>query len=43
MAWCCTEGTDAYVGNSSVIDSLEDELSEIVGTEVFIQLRNRLT
>jgi hypothetical protein len=43
MAWCCTEGTDTYVGNSSVLDSLSDELTEIVGTEVFIQLRNRLT
>ena len=43
MAWCCTEGTDAYVGNSSVLDSVSDELTEIVGTEVFIQLRNRLT
>ncbi len=42
MAWCCTEGTDAYVGESSVIDSLSHELSEIVGTEVFVQLRNRL-
>lgn len=42
MAWCCTEGTDAYVGESTVIDSLGDELSEIVGTEVFVQLRNRL-
>lgn len=42
MAWCCTEGTDAYVGDSSVIDSLSDELSEIAGAEVFVQLRNRL-
>jgi hypothetical protein len=42
MAWCCTEGTDAYVGETSVIDSLGDELSKIVGTEVFVQLRNRL-
>lgn len=42
MAWCCTEGTDAYVSESSVIDSLSRELSEIVGTEVFVQLRNRL-
>ena len=41
MEWCCTEGTDAYVGDSSVLDSLADELSEIVGTEVFVQLRNR--
>ena len=42
MAWCCTEGTDAYVGETSVLDSLDDELSKIVGTEVFVQLRNRL-
>ena len=42
MAWCCTEGTDAYVGESSVLDSLSHELSQIVGTEVFVQLRNRL-
>ena len=42
MAWCCTEGTDAYVGETSVLDSLGDELSKIVGTEVFVQLRNRL-
>ena len=43
MAWCCTEGTDAYVGESSVLDSLSHELSQIVGTEIFVQLRNRLT
>lgn len=42
IEWCCTEGTDAYVGDSSVLDSLGDALSEIVGTEVFVQLRNRL-
>ena len=42
MAWCCTEGSDAYVGQSSVIDSLGDEISKIVGTEVLVQLRNRL-
>lgn len=42
MAWCCTEESDAYVGDSSVLDSLGDELSEIVGIEVLVQLRNRL-
>lgn len=42
MAWFCTEGAAAYVGSSSVLDSLGDELSEIVGTEVLVQLRNRL-
>jgi hypothetical protein len=42
MAWCCTEGPDAYVGTSQVIDSLADELREIVGEPVFLQLRKRL-
>ena len=42
MAWCCTEGPDAYVGTSQVIDSLADELREIVGEPVFLQLRQRL-
>jgi hypothetical protein len=42
MAWCCTEGADAYVGSTSVVESLADELTEMVGTEVFVQLRARL-
>jgi hypothetical protein len=42
MAWCCTEGTLAYVGDRPVIESLSDELQAIVGTEVFVELRTRL-
>ncbi len=43
MAWCCTEGERAYVGESRVIDSLAEEITAITGTEVFVQLRRRLS
>jgi hypothetical protein len=42
MAWCCTEGERAYVGQQQVIDSLASELQEIVGPRVFLELRRRL-
>lgn len=42
MAWCCTEGPEAYVGDQPVIDSLAEEIEEVVGAEVFVQLRGRL-
>jgi len=42
MAWCCTEGERAYVGDQRVIDSLGEELAEIVGPEVFVELQNRM-
>ena len=42
MAWCCTEGTDAYVGDRPVVDSLGDELAAVVGRPVYVQLRQRL-
>ena len=42
MAWCCTEGDEAYVGDRRVIDSLADELEDILGTEVYVDLRARL-
>ena len=42
MAWCCTEGDRAYVGDARVIDSLAEELQGITGTEVFVELRRRL-
>jgi hypothetical protein len=42
MAWCCTEGDRAYVGDSAVIDSLAEELTEILGSEVYVELRRRL-
>jgi hypothetical protein len=43
MAWCCTEGSLAYVGDRPVIDSLGEELEAIVGTKVIVELRRRLT
>lgn len=42
MAWCCTEGSLAYVGEHQVIDSLGAELDAIVGSEVYVELRRRL-
>ena len=42
MHWCCTEGPEAYIGESTVIDSLADELRAVVGDDVYIELRRRL-
>lgn len=42
MAWCCTEGDKAYVGDSPVLDSLVDELQALMGDEVVVELRRRL-
>jgi hypothetical protein len=42
MAWCCTEGSLAYVADSPVIDSLSAELEAIVGTKVYLELRHRI-
>lgn len=42
MAWCCTEGERAYVGERPVIESLAAELTAMVGAEVYVELRRRL-
>jgi hypothetical protein len=42
MAWCCTEGDRAYVGDRPVVESLAEELEGIVGGTVFVELRRRL-
>ncbi|MCB0970263.1 MAG: hypothetical protein KDA97_01915 [Acidimicrobiales bacterium] len=42
MAWCCTEGERAYVGDRPVVDSLAAELDQLVGAEVRVELRRRL-
>jgi hypothetical protein len=42
MAWCCTEGDRAYVGDRPVVESLAEELEAVVGTPVFVELRRRL-
>ena len=43
MAWCCTEGDRAYVGEQPVIESLAGELGELLGDEVMVELRRRLS
>jgi hypothetical protein len=43
MAWCCTEGTRAYVGAAPAVESLGEELQGIVGPAVYVELRRRLT
>ncbi len=42
MAWCCTEGSEAYVGDEPVIQSMAEEVEAIVGTAVYVELRRRL-
>jgi len=42
MAWCCTEGDRAFVGDRKVVDSMADELEALVGAEVYRELRRRL-
>ena len=43
MAWCCTEGDRAYVGDRRVIDSMAEEIEAVVGPTVYVELRRRLT
>jgi hypothetical protein len=42
MHWCCTEGPEAYIGDRMVVDSLADELTEVLGEPVYVELRRRL-
>lgn len=42
IAWCCTEEPEPYVGDTSVVESLEEELTAIVGPEVYVEIRSRL-
>lgn len=46
MAWCCTEAheaPEAFAGNRPVVESLAEELEALVGTEVYVALRSRLS
>lgn len=43
IAWCCTEEPEAYVGDVSVIESLQEELTAMVGPEVYVEITRRLT
>ena len=42
MAWCCTEGDQAYVGEQPVVLSLAPELERLLGAEVYDTVRRRL-
>jgi hypothetical protein len=42
MAWCCTEGDRAFVGDRPVVESLGEELQALVGVPVYLELRRRL-
>ena len=42
MAWCCTEGEAAYVGDEPVIDSQAEVIDAVVGSTVYVELRRRL-
>lgn len=42
MAWCCTEGTLAEVGELPVVESLGSEIEALVGPDVYRRLRERL-
>ncbi len=46
VAWCCTDRSaepSAFVGDTPVVESLFDELRAIVGPEVAVELRSRLS
>jgi hypothetical protein len=43
MHWCCTEGPEAYVGETRVVESLADELKTLVGDDVYVELRRRVS
>lgn len=40
--WWCTEGTDAFVGSTSVAESLAGEITSLVGAEVYERLMQHL-
>lgn len=42
MAWCCTEGDLAYVGEQPVIESMAVEIEAITGPAVFVELTRKL-
>ena len=42
IAWCCTEEPEPFVGEKTVVHSLAEELTALVGPEVYVQIRDRL-
>ncbi|RZV48760.1 MAG: hypothetical protein EX269_00250 [Acidimicrobiales bacterium] len=43
IAWCCTEEPEPYIGETTVIESLAEELTAMVGPEVYVEITRRLT
>jgi hypothetical protein len=41
MNWCCTEEPEAFVGVQPLVAAMKDELTEIVGEAVYVELRRR--
>jgi hypothetical protein len=39
MAWCCTEGDRAFVADRAVVDTLAEELDEVLGTPVWLRVK----
>ena len=42
MAWCCTEGDKAYVGETPVVLSLREELGALMGDDVVAEIERQL-
>lgn len=42
IAWCCTEEPEPFVGETTVVNSLAEELTALMGPEVYVEIRNRL-
>jgi hypothetical protein len=42
MAWWCTEAPEAYTASAPVVESMENELTAMVGETVYVELRRRL-
>jgi len=43
LAWVCTEEPQPFIGETPVVESLETELRGLLGPEVYVEIRNRLT
>ncbi|MEZ5383809.1 MAG: hypothetical protein R2754_18675 [Microthrixaceae bacterium] len=42
IAWVCTEEPEPFVGEETVVHSLAEELTALVGPEVYVEIRDRL-
>lgn len=46
MSWCCTErdeAPEAYVGDDAVVETMAAELAAIVGEQVYVEVRRRMS